>query len=408
MAEGKKSKIKIFVILLIVLVLILAISGGAYFYYRYNLNEIDKEIEEISSKNNEALIELNEKAEYGYEVSYDELLNELVNLENLQENTDIKIFINDEEIVQDETYKFDTVGTFKIRVSLSYVYNYTIITEISKTIENEKESKITVEDTIMPVLSGIEDKVITVGDEINLLEGITAQDEVDGELDVAIVEGSVDNTKAGEYTIKVSATDKNGNVTEAEFKVTVKEKTEVATGTNSSTSNKSNSSSNKTNSSTSSSSSSSSGSNSSSSSSSAGNSSSSSSESTAAGRLALAKAEAKRVVSQIIKPGMTNYQKANAICMYITNTVDRQTNQSSEAYKTNYGNEAYAALVMKIAACSGRCKAVTLLCDAAGLKSQHINPNSWTHQWNKIQMEDGSWIVIDAQIGFIGDTHPLE
>ena len=402
MAEGKKSKMKKFLIILIVLILILAISGGAYFYYRYNANEIEKNIEEISLKNNESLLELNEKAEYGYEVSYDELLNKLVDLENLQENTDIKVFINDEEILQDGTYRFDTVGTAKIRVLLSYVYNYTIITEISKTIENEKESEITIEDTIMPVISGVKDRTINVGDEINLLDGVTAQDEVDGELEVVIVEGSVDNTKAGEYTIKVSATDKNGNITEEEFKVTVKENTQVAA--NASTSNKSNSSSNKTNSKTSSSSSSSSSSNTSSSSSST----SANDASTKDGRLKIATAEAKRVVSRIIKPGMSNYDKAYAICMYITNTVNVQTNQSSEAYKTNYGNEAYAALVMKIAACSGRCKAVTLLCNAAGLKSQHINPNSWTHQWNKIQMEDGSWIVIDAQIGFIGDTHPLE
>jgi len=126
------------------------------------------------------------------------------------------------------------------------------------------------------------------------------------------------------------------------------------------------------------------------------------------GRLALAKIEAKKVVSKIITSKMTKQEKAEKICEYITNNVRSQSNQSTEAYKKNYGNEAYAALVMKIAACSGRCKAVTLLCDAAGLQSKHINQNKWTHQWNEIKVDGGKWIVIDAQIGFVGKVHPLE
>lgn len=132
------------------------------------------------------------------------------------------------------------------------------------------------------------------------------------------------------------------------------------------------------------------------------------SKNTKEGRLALAKIEARKVVKKIIKPSMSKREKAEQICNYITNTVASQMNQSTEAYKKNYGNEAYAALVMKIAACSGRCKAVTLLCDAAGLQSKHINQNQWTHQWNKIKIDDGSWIVVDAQIGYMGKKHPLE
>ncbi len=105
---------------------------------------------------------------------------------------------------------------------------------------------------------------------------------------------------------------------------------------------------------------------------------------------------------------MSDLEKATAITNYIFETVEVQGNQSLEAYKTNYGNEAYAALVMKIAACSGRCKAVTLLCNEAGLKSQHINANKWEHQWNKILI-NGKWLVFDSQINLVGATkHPLE
>ena len=225
-------------------------------------------------------------------------------------------------------------------------------------------------------------KILNPSEEYKLEEVGNVTVEVDGDLDVT-VEGEFDASKAGTYTLTAKAVDKNGNEITQEFTVTVKEK-EVAPSPKPTTSG-STSNNKKPNSSTGSSSSSGS---------------SSAPESTASGRLSLAQAEARRVVSQIITPGMTNYQKADAICQYITNTVSVQSDQSLEAYKTNFGNEAYAALILKKAACSGRCKAVTLMCNAAGLVSQHINANQWTHQWNKVQMEDGSWIVID--------THPLE
>lgn len=130
--------------------------------------------------------------------------------------------------------------------------------------------------------------------------------------------------------------------------------------------------------------------------------------STKNGRLQIATAEAKRVVESIITPEMSDYEKAYTICKYLFYNVTTQYNQSNEAYKTNYGNEAYAALIMKQAACSGFCKAVTLMCNAAGLQSKHINANQWTHQWNTVLI-NGEWIILDAQGGIFGGTvHPLE
>ena len=68
---------------------------------------------------------------------------------------------------------------------------------------------------------------------------------------------------------------------------------------------------------------------------------------------------------------------------YLTEHCSWQLNQSSEAYQKNYGNEAYAALVMKKAACSGYAKAYIMLCEAANVPVRHVNANSWTHQWNE-------------------------
>lgn len=396
MSERRNHKIKlVFIVILIFVVVIFAILGAGFFYYQHNENEIEKRIQEIYSMNEESLIEFNDKIEYGYEISYNELVNKLIDVDKLQENTKIKILINDQEIPSDGTYKFNTVENLKIRVELSYTYNYKMLVDLSKTIENSKETEIIVEDTKMPVISGVSNKEITVGGEINLLEGITAQDEIDGELEVT-VEGNVDNTKAGEYMIKVSATDKNGNITEQEYKVTVKEK--PVAKTNPSTTSKSNTnSSTKKNTSNNSSTSSSSNSNKNNNS---GSNSGASDASTKQGRLKIAQSEAKKVAAKIFKPGMTDLEKAQAIAEYLYTNVDRQLNQSTEAYKTNYGNEAYAAFVLKIAACSGFCKAAVMLCQEAGIQCKHINANQWTHQWLEVYI-DGRWVEMDPQLGAV-------
>ncbi len=267
---------------------------------------------------------------------------------------------------------------------------------MGKVISQNKSYIITVDDSNYPIIEGVLDKTITVGDSINLKENITAYDVIDGDVDIKI-DGSVDNTKAGVYEIKVSATDKNNNLTSQTFKVTVKEKTVVNNkpqsnnNNNNSQNNNNNQSNNQNNNKPNNNQNSNQTNN---------------DASTLQGRLNLAKAEAKKVVASIITPGMNDYDKARAICDYLYLNVAHQLNQSTEAYKTNFGNEAYAALIMKIAACSGFCKAVTLLCNEAGLQSKHINANEWTHQWNLVLI-DGVWYHLDSQIGALYEETDL-
>lgn len=392
--KSKKSKIKIIAILLLIIMLILVALLVCYGYYINLNNNEERNIEDIFNKNNEAFLEFNETIEYGRELSYEELVNKLINIDNLKENTTIKIWLNDQEMIENTIYKFDTIGDQNVKILLCNNYEYKIINEKNRIIENIKELQLKVVDSKFPVITGVSNKEITVGDKINLLDGIYAQDEIDGELEV-ITTGNVDINKAGEYTIKVSATDKNGNVSEQEFKVTVKEKQVVPAKVNST--NSSNKTSNNTNNNTNTSNSTNTNSNV-----------ATKDSNTKDGRLQLAKQEAKKVVAKIITPGMSNYDKAYAIFKYLHNNVATQTNQSNEAYKTNYGNEAYAALILKKAACSGFCKAVTLLCNEAGLQSKHINANQWAHQWNTVLI-NGEWIILDAQGGIFGGTqHPLE
>lgn len=82
--------------------------------------------------------------------------------------------------------------------------------------------EINIEDTESPIITGITDKEINVGDPINILEGIEVKDNVDEKVEI-VTEGEVDNTKPGEYNIKIIAKDERGNISEKTFTVIVKE-----------------------------------------------------------------------------------------------------------------------------------------------------------------------------------------
>lgn len=110
-----------------------------------------------------------------------------------------------------------------------------------------------------------------------------------------------------------------------------------------------------------------------------------------------ARAAAKKIAGEIISDGMTEEEKAFAIASYMWNNVEKQMDQSNDAYKKNFGNEAYAALVLHKAACSGVCKGVKMLCEEVGLECQHINAHQWTHQWNLVKV-NGEWVVLDGQL----------
>lgn len=67
------------------------------------------------------------------------------------------------------------------------------------------------------------DKVITVGDTFDELEGVTASDKEDGDLTehVEIVSNNVDTTKVGEYEVTYKVTDSKGASTTKTIKITV-------------------------------------------------------------------------------------------------------------------------------------------------------------------------------------------
>lgn len=82
-------------------------------------------------------------------------------------------------------------------------------------------------DTEAPVISGVKDRTFNIGDTVTYTSGVSAKDNVDGEVEVVVDKSSVDVKKAGSYKVIYTATDKAGNVAKAEatftFKVAVAE-----------------------------------------------------------------------------------------------------------------------------------------------------------------------------------------
>ncbi|MEH7094834.1 immunoglobulin-like domain-containing protein, partial [Neobacillus vireti] len=63
---------------------------------------------------------------------------------------------------------------------------------------------------------------INVGDSFNALSGVTATDNVDGDITSSIVvTGTVDNKKPGVYSLTYSVKDSSGNTTTVTRKITV-------------------------------------------------------------------------------------------------------------------------------------------------------------------------------------------
>ncbi|MGL5328168.1 MAG: glycosyl hydrolase family 18 protein [Peptostreptococcaceae bacterium] len=111
-------------------------------------------------------------------------------------------------------------------------YKLTYFVTDSEGLVTTKERTITVKEKVVepevneaPVLSGVVDKTITVGDNFDKMAGVTASDREDGDLTSKIkVEGNVDTSKAGKYTLTYKVSDIKNVETVASRTITVKEK----------------------------------------------------------------------------------------------------------------------------------------------------------------------------------------
>ena len=135
----------------------------------------------------------------------------------------------------DLTDKVEISG--KVDTSKAGTYKLTLTVKDSKGAKAEKKVTVTVKQKVVkpevneaPVITA-KDITLNVGDKFNLADlQIKATDREDGDLtDKVAVEGNVNATKAGVYTITITVQDSKGAVTTKKVTVTVKEKEVVNT-----------------------------------------------------------------------------------------------------------------------------------------------------------------------------------
>ena len=83
-------------------------------------------------------------------------------------------------------------------------------------------------DTQPPIISGVKNIEIVVGDSVSFRNGVTAYDEKDGTVEFEVNAEAVDLSTPGAYTVIYSATDAAGNLTEVSATLTVKPKKTVS------------------------------------------------------------------------------------------------------------------------------------------------------------------------------------
>ena len=116
--------------------------------------------------------------------------------------------------------KVDTnkAGKYTLTYKVTDSANATTIVKRVITVEDKTITPPPVENT-KPVLNGVVDKEIKVGDKFDPMSGVTAIDKEDGDLTSKIkVTGKVDTNKAGKYTLTYKVTD-SANATTTESRV---------------------------------------------------------------------------------------------------------------------------------------------------------------------------------------------
>ena len=106
-------------------------------------------------------------------------------------------------------------------------YSFTVVAKADGYKDSEVSDKSSIFDfkNAKPVISGVDDVEIEFGSSFDTKAGVTASDEEDNDLTSKInVEGTVDTSASGTYTLKYSVTDSDNNTTTIERKVTVKDK----------------------------------------------------------------------------------------------------------------------------------------------------------------------------------------
>ena len=112
--------------------------------------------------------------------------------------------------VVEETVKVDEPGTYEVTYKVTDKNNQTTTKTITVTVTENKKPVITAED-----------KEVIQGRKLDELEGVSATDEEDGQVEVKVKESTVNLEEPGSYTITYEATDSYNQTSEKTITVTV-------------------------------------------------------------------------------------------------------------------------------------------------------------------------------------------
>ncbi len=383
--DKKNTTIIVTTIIIILLVILAGVGSYLFMYNKKSTIKYENEIKEISKQNSMAIVDFKEEVGNNTTWTYNDLESKLINKSKLAKGTEIKVTINDKVFKEGDTYTF-VIGETKIDIYLNKTYTYKVFKEETEVIENKKEIVITIKDTVGPILEGVKNQTITVGDSLDLLKGITAKDEVDGDVEVK-VEGEIDTKTAGTYKVKVYAEDKSGNRTEQEMTVTVKKKTTTTTKPSTGTTTNSGSGSTGTTTTT--------GCKYTSTLKKRGY---NSKDADACEKDRQASAIAQQIANEIKSKGYgTDLEKVQAAAEKVSSYYDWNNHvEEGYDYRTPYG-----VFVTHAASCAGCTRALIQVLEYMGFSCEHANANSWTHQWVIVTM-DGQVGFADGQGGFAG------
>ncbi|WP_074432723.1 glycosyl hydrolase family 18 protein [Clostridium ihumii] len=150
-----------------------------------------------------------------------------VTYENGYTVVDLQSVWEGKNIEQGQSYTFKLLGDAKIEsVELVQRMSSNSPDMNRQTIFGEVDEEVKPEINNAPIIIGLSNKTINIGDDFDPLHDVTANDKEDGDLtDKIVVEGNVDTNKQGKYTLKYSVSDSKGETTTKNRIITVEEKT---------------------------------------------------------------------------------------------------------------------------------------------------------------------------------------
>ncbi|WP_081108885.1 immunoglobulin-like domain-containing protein [Peribacillus simplex] len=118
------------------------------------------------------------------------------------------------------TSKIKVTGTVNTKKKGTYTLKYTVTDQSGNAVTVTR--KVTIDGT-KPVISGAKSKTISYNSTFNPKSGVSAKDNLDGNLTSKIkVTGTVNTKRKGSYTLTYTVTDKSKNKAEVKRKITVK------------------------------------------------------------------------------------------------------------------------------------------------------------------------------------------